>query len=473
MKPIQFIVVASVSCIITWMSAEQAQSKPKVQVKAHHKNIAVKGITPRLPMKQCLPETGAFTDATNRIHELNKTVKAYPPSHPPGPLASQIKAVFQHPCFRDIPTGHLYVTQADSATALKSFWENGAYSWFTSILNWHRPDVKVKRYWILPGIRKTLVPGKVSPGLVSFICATGDMNCGIESRGWALRATESMSRFAAVRRAESAVRSKNIAPVDFNDCSPKKGDAPMGFTQWFQCLQDTALKSRALPLGELEIPKDGWLIISGRRGHYGFCDEIRAYHLGTGAVYMAQSCGGLVLRQGGGVNHRATQNTKTLKVRTGRLSLSNLREAAWMFLMTQFVSKPIVQTSTGLAIPDGLVMKKEMTGFGWRGDGFQFSSNQTRLHWTVRTGSAKLGQGLFTWPQNFNHAAESHSLQLLQVAEAAFVEACPPTPLPADMEQPHQRGQVSGIDARPRQLNATHEKLWHALKAYKKPAQCR
>lgn len=52
---------------------------------------------------------------------------------------------------------------------------------------------------------------------------------------------------------------------------------------------------------ELRAPSHGWFILRGRRGHYRFSDEVRAYDLATGAAYVARSEAALAL---GGVGRR-------------------------------------------------------------------------------------------------------------------------------------------------------------------------
>nr|WP_128798116.1 hypothetical protein [Corallococcus coralloides] len=57
-----------------------------------------------------------------------------------------------------------------------------------------------------------------------------------------------------------------------------------------------------LELGRIRAPMDGWLVIRGRRGHYSFCDQLDAFHLGTGTLYRSSSCSGLALKSDGRVD---------------------------------------------------------------------------------------------------------------------------------------------------------------------------
>ncbi len=63
------------------------------------------------------------------------------------------------------------------------------------------------------------------------------------------------------------------------------------------------MKRIALPLGDVKAPDTGWLVIAGRRGHYEFCDTVRAYDLETGAAFIDDNCSELTLQLGW--QHRA------------------------------------------------------------------------------------------------------------------------------------------------------------------------
>ena len=60
---------------------------------------------------------------------------------------------------------------------------------------------------------------------------------------------------------------------------------------WRACVEGRAPEAgRVAARRRSRRPDTGWLVIAGRRGHYQFCDTIRAYHLGTGAAFIDDSC---------------------------------------------------------------------------------------------------------------------------------------------------------------------------------------
>jgi hypothetical protein len=91
-------------------------------------------------------------------------------------------------------------------------------------------------------------------------------------------------------------------------------------------------------------------VIHGRRGHYDFCDEIRAYDLATGAAYLAKRCDGLIrLWTGEGCDPDAGR----IQTQAGQVVRENLREAAWMLLLAPFAGEKAVRLAHHLYVPTG------------------------------------------------------------------------------------------------------------------------
>ena len=65
------------------------------------------------------------------------------------------------------------------------------------------------------------------------------------------------------------------------------------YQKWHACIEELRPRQDALPLGRVRAPMRGFFVVRGRRGHYSFCDEIRAYDLASGAAYVASSCSGV------------------------------------------------------------------------------------------------------------------------------------------------------------------------------------
>ena len=91
-------------------------------------------------------------------------------------------------------------------------------------------------------------------------------------------------------------------------------------------------QARRLATRGSKAPTTGWVVITGRRGHYDFCDTTRAYSLTTGAAFTFDSCSALALKSGGNVDFGATNKARVESVKVGSIPADNLREAAWMML---------------------------------------------------------------------------------------------------------------------------------------------
>jgi hypothetical protein len=205
--------------------------------------------------------------------------------------------------------------------------------------------------------------------------------------------------------------------------------------------------------------------VRGRRGHYSFCDEIRAYDLATGAAYVAQSCSGLALRQDGSVDGAETDAARTAKTRVGRLDVTLLREAAWMMALSNEAQERVLEDGFGWSIPRGIELaagssRGEVFGMQWSG-----SSGQTQLEWQWVARGTRVSSGTLTWPQDYNDAAHDHAVKLLDIAEASFQPGCAPAPLPSRVPATTKAGGVSPIDASADSLQAAQDELSKALSA--------
>ena len=229
---------------------------------------------------------------------------------------------------------------------------------------------------------------------------------------------------------------------------------------WHACLQGNRIKTAAFPIGDFKSPVSGWLVISGRRGHYEFCDSTSAYDLETGTAVVFTSCSDLALRPGGSVDRDSTNRARVDRVRGGKVSIENLREAAWMLLLSTEV-KPIELRARTFPLPASLEPKLfagEGTLFG---SGFGMNTSMTTLAWRLVNPAGRSYSGQQTWPRSYE-AAEDHAANLINVFEGSLVEGCvsqrPPDPsvikttkfsplaedpysseLPADYSEAHAR----------------------------------
>jgi hypothetical protein len=229
----------------------------------------------------------------------------------------------------------------------------------------------------------------------------------------------------------------------------------------------------ALPLGHFRLPL-GWLLIEGRRGHYSFCDELRAYHLDSGSVYIARRCERLF--------HFRTSSQATLDGGTpppvdagastedgyeflhGILPADALREAALSILLASAV-RDDQSSEAGRILPPALPLRLPgpMT-LSWAGRGSWASSAQTILHWRWFDGGCERAHGRLIWP-NSSDAGMTVAAELLAQAETGPMQQAPTAPLPAWILREPTVGGVSPIDASPAQLLDTRRTLLSVLRA--------
>jgi hypothetical protein len=323
-----------------------------------------------------------------------------------------------------------------SALSLRTYWNDGGMARLRGYLDLRDADQPI--VWVEPSVRKalTLETAPHSP-LRPLLCPVADEACASETRGWEIRAEEAFrhaGELAAERQnlLERNERSPIASPAE-EECEKLAIKAPAGrrFSEFRDCLEGTRDRRPALPIGHLRAPAHGWLLMSGRRGHYRFCDEVRAYDLASGAFYRVGTCSELALMAGGAVDHRATDEGRQRVVELGHLPVEALRETAWMLLLLDEVDKDVRLGGWGRSLPGGIsVMAKvsEEIGLGsLRGFGtsFRTTSADTTLHWRVVDIDHELKSGSLTWPMEWNDPERDHALTLLKVAEAGFVAGCP------------------------------------------------
>jgi hypothetical protein len=221
----------------------------------------------------------------------------------------------------------------------------------------------------------------------------------------------------------------------------------------------------------LRAPDRGWLIVRGRRGHYTFSDEVRAYDLATGAAFVAASGSALVLDgPQPGVDHARTEKNRSARAYAGRVAREHLRELAFALVTAPAVVRERAYPQA-LVVPDGVTFE---IGSGarpivdhslreWR------TSNHTTLEWTLAEGGAIVERGTLYYPSS-SRAAEDQADSLLHAMEAGLVEGCTPAKLPKSLAL-GGKVRVSSIDADAGAVDAVMSKLENALLALK-PALC-
>lgn len=330
------------------------------------------------------------------------------------PLAAEIqRLVNEGECFQFLKAEGRDL-EFTMGASLKEWWDYGGAAWLVHVLRFDAPDGR--RAWIPPTPRRTL-SREAEPGhrlASTILCSLRDPACGAETRPWQRRATTFFALFDDLRATKS--RYRRPADDESRTCEDEAMAEPDLYQAWRRDVEAGETPHAAFPLGNYRAPREGWLVVYGRRGHYVFCDEVRAYDLATGAAYIAQRCNGPASVEG----------------RVGRVSLDALREAAWMILLADEVRQDVRTGGIGVHIPEDIdiVLPGVATVLDFRSVGHSVSSDQTRLGWNWSLHGVTVDAGELTWPTDYNDGAREHAVNLLDIAEAGFVAGCAPARLP-------------------------------------------
>lgn len=416
-------------------------------------------------IRPCTRESPAHIAARANLTRLNNQIVRLAPVDPLDPGKQALHALLRTECFwMAAEAGR--VPTFDSTRALKEWWSSGGEGWLESYLELPQyGDVSALQPHVVipPDTRRTLdLETARTHRLRALLCSPRDAACGARTRGWILRTEVQFSSFRGPNW-NSDQDQRELPPEDVSrECVATAGRI---YQAWRTCVESKRRKRTALPLGAFKVPESGWLVIAGRRGHYSFCDTARAYDLETGTVFMSDSCSGLALQPDGGVNVSQTDAQRKATVRSGSLSVDNLREAVWMMLFAPEAAE-VQKTSEAFPLPTG--MFREIT-IGDRseeiaGSSASWNSGQTTLIWRWTAAGQSRVDGELTWPGSYE-AAEDHAATLLTVAEKSFVEGCPRRRLPASTSI-KSRQPVHPVDAPGDSVDAWIDKalpLWNAI----------
>jgi hypothetical protein len=404
--------------------------------------------------RRCEPESRASIAGQKALAALHERISGLADHDPTGSALDQFATLLSTECFR-FALESPRMPAPDTALSLKQWWMDGGHEWLASYLELPElglsTDLK-KHVVVPPDTRRTLRIGAGSAHLAPLLCSLDDPKCGADTQGWRTRAESflSLHRVREEERDRESELRKDLADHhgSCEEIAAKSPDA-LRYRAWRDCLESRRPQHWTLPLGPLKAPASGWLIVSGRRGHYSFCEAIGAYHLGTGATYISESCSDLVLGDMGAVDRRATQRAARSRMRTGTVRLDNLREAVWALLLFK-EAEELQARAEYHPLPKGVtpvLSSREPQGSIVVSGGEWASTAQTILDWSwvPETGPAATGE--LTWPASSN-GVEEHAAGLLEVAEGSLIEGCPPSsPPPLDLVR--KRIRVNQVDAVP------------------------
>jgi hypothetical protein len=380
-------------------------------------------------------------------------------------VLTQLEAAWKQPCLAHV--ARLFeLPKKPSARALKKLWDDDGFGYALSAsVGGLRIEARQRSLEILPEL-----PGEpdaeAKRELAPWICGDGAAACD-RTGSYIARAEAVFAAHDAEDRARAAI-AVTAGTTAATSCADSAGSAsvdPTPFESWATCTIGEVPRATVYADVRLRAPDRGWLVLRGRRGHYAFADEVRAYDLATGAAYVTRSESALVL--GPHVDFGAVDARRVPDAYTGRVAADQLRELTFL-LVTRTALVERRARATRVTVPPDIpfaLSPHESSGFGASTSlrGFRGSSAQTLIAYTLVDGGRTLAEGHFTWP-DASELIDDHADDLVRVMEAGLVKGCAPAKLPARLTvAAASTGHVSRIDAEPKRQAAVHGDLDRAL----------
>ncbi len=412
---------------------------------------AVKTQTPKDAATLGFCTVAELSDAHKEIDALGTLLRALPrDASPSDVLNERVAKLHASPCYangqlsRDF---HPAEIRAARAWSIAKWWDDGGNDYLRASLE------RANALHFAPSVPTLLAAELLSSSdpVRAILCPSYGPACDPVAQGAALDVGRELERAALGRM----VRGSGDEPASEQECARAIAKEAMGgrLARFTSCVDGLVPRRPALPEARYRSPK-GWLVLRGRRGHYQFCDEVRAYHLETGAAFVASRCSALVLMGGGSVNQDATRDAGGMKTQVGTVSVDALRRLALVLWLKDRVNdreRPYSEVALPVGIP--LPDPKSLSGFGYGSSGWM-SSAQTSIRFEIVDGTSTLVSGTFRWPGAYA-AADQAADDLVQSTEATLREGCPPAALPASLAPAGALGGVSPIDASADSLRKT------------------
>ncbi|MEY2936737.1 MAG: hypothetical protein RL033_7486 [Pseudomonadota bacterium] len=405
--------------------------------------------------------------ASAEVARIDAAVGALAVDGDPAPIVEALLALGKSPCFEI--GGRLSFDggedeRPDSALSLRDFWLAGK-EFVEGYLNLAGLPRANATLWTRPRFRKTWSrESAVGDARRSLLCSVRDAACIASTGAFRLRAEGWLAldaERARLARGGEAIRTKSCSD-GLEDVVP---DARLGV--WLDCLESERDEELALPLVGAGKPVRGWLLLSGRRGHYEFCDEVRAYNLASGAAYGVGSCSHLSLVAGGSVDQRATDSARRIETSLGFIPPLALQEALWFLLEAPELRRQV--SSVGWSVPKGMRPVRYVSdgeGMSMEGISVCTSSGDTGVSWKYVLDGAVAASGELTWPGCGWNPQNQYAVQLVQVAEALFEPRCQGAPAPEVLKQITLELAPDGIDvdaASARQASDQVAEVWKRI----------
>jgi hypothetical protein len=417
---------------------------------------------PAQPLPGCTWELGKAID--RRIVELDARMlqEGKQPIELPAALA-ELREIWKSPCL-----GHVArffgPPEPASKEDLTRLFRQGLLEAVRGGLNANFRPGQV--YLAVPPSLPSPLDEAARRSLEPWLCAPGEAACGGPAASYIARAEASFDRTEQEQRyfRESRTAGNDICNGAQDAHTWDTPIKPTPFEAWAHCaIAEAGWTHRYAPL-RYRAPERGWLVLRGRRGHYSFADEVRAYDLETGAAYVARSESELVL-EGIGVDHDAVDAKRQPEMFAARAVPDQVRELAFVLVTRLAVTR--ARTSLDLTpLPKGVALtltpSEKWSALPLRAGAVEWrTSDQTQIAFTLVDDGKVRAEGEFTWPDSWI-AVEDHADALINVLEAGLERGCAPAALPRGIAF-GKPGRVSPIDADPNRQHDVFHELAQAL----------
>jgi hypothetical protein len=403
-------------------------------------------------IERCVPKQADYKQGEKALSQLNKRVTKLAADGSTTAVRREFQALLKMRCFTMAPLESDRIPKFQNALVLKTWWASGGLNWLRSYLDMATDYVRrYDKYQKVDGIvfppdERIALTLETAPKhrLAPLLCGAADSQCGRQTAGWRQRADEALANQARVDELEHHrfdPDASQAGVVEQCGVEAARYEANESYIRWYECVGSNRPKRTALPLGHFKAPTDGWLVLRTYHNH-AHCKEIRAYDLATGSAYTANNCG---LSAAGRANQPSRHRTKSkLPIRTevGRLSLENLREAAWMILMDTVRQEDVQVQDYWAELPAHISPRFHgLRGFGSSGHGR--GCIWTRWEWMwVRKGGI-IAKGLLDRGGLF--PVGQYAAKLLEIAQRGIKTGCPNVRLPKDLPLVEVGGSVTSL----------------------------
>lgn len=403
----------------------------------------------------CDPTGDDAAKATRLLHSIDNEVATMASDDDATRIATRISTLLESPCYgrfrSEVPA------LPRTAPELRWWWnEAEASQWFAFYLvdldaTWGKSDKR--RIATAPTVRRELsLETADGTEYAEVLCSRDDTTCGLETRGWILRAEKEFDDYSqSAGFSDPPFLDDEVRPVDARCATMILSPDGVGgrYRSWRECIENKLGLVDAFPVGRFRAPTSGWILFEGRRGHYEFCDQLSIFDISTGSAIVAKSCSGLVLQPGGSVDFDATASMRETTVQFGRVSVDNLRELALITVILPAMQRdvrPFWNTfEVPTSVPDDQLTLDEYTWIQ-----HMVTTGTTALRWTwLRDGREPVRRSI-DWG-GWTGGATDHATSLLEVVEASFVPGCVARPLPAAIFDGLPT--VNRVDADPEELD--------------------